>query len=45
MIGDIVGAAVHYGYEDETGPGVLAGMCAFACFRLWMGEREMKRAS
>lgn len=37
-VGDVIGTAVKYGYENETGPGVLAGMCAFACFRLWAKE-------
>jgi hypothetical protein len=39
-VGEIIGAEVKFGYESYSDAGMLAGVCAFACFRLWMGERN-----
>ena len=38
--GAILGTAVKYGYENEQVPGGFAGLFAFVCFRLWMGESK-----
>jgi hypothetical protein len=39
-IGNVIGTAVQYGYTNQSDAGMLAGLCAFACFRLWMNERK-----
>jgi hypothetical protein len=39
-IGSVVGTSIRYAYENQSDTGMVAGLCAFACFRLWMGERK-----
>ncbi|HEU5020192.1 MAG TPA: hypothetical protein VFT69_19695 [Pseudolabrys sp.] len=42
IIGGVIGGQFSSGYESEGFPGILAGMLAFACARLWLGERKAK---
>jgi hypothetical protein len=41
--GGVLGTAIKYGFETEEVPGIFAGMCAFACGRLWAVESRKGR--
>lgn len=41
IVGGIFGSRFDYGYNgDYAIGGILAGMFAFACIRLWLGARR-----
>ena len=45
MVGSALGTAITYAYENEAVPGAFGGMFAFACFRLWMGEKRRENSN
>jgi len=42
--GSMVGTAFQHGYDDGSMTGAFGGLCAFACFRLWMGEHNAENS-
>jgi len=45
IVGGIMGGKIPSGYDDEAVSGALAGMFAFACIRLWLGEIRARNSN
>ena len=46
LIGGLIAERLQPFYTYDAGPwGALAGICAFACIRLWVGKKSAKNSN